>query len=159
MKRSVPTTIAIALLMFLLLLGFLMLIVIVPVLSNQMAEGYEEYSGDGLAIQVLLSSIIVTAQIILGITSFLLWRIKKQQLFVPANEKWVASMTLSLFLFAGSFIALFVWLGQQNTMPPILAIGLLGAAILSAAVGFVTLSLLGALKRAIEQNLELESVI
>ena len=100
MKRSVPTTIAIALLMFLILLGFLMLFVIVPVLSNQLSEGYEEYTGDGLAIQVLLSSIIVTAQIILGITSFLLLRIKKQQLFVPANEKWVASMTLSLFLFA-----------------------------------------------------------
>ena len=48
---------------------------------------------------------------------------------------------------------------EQNTMPPILAIGLLGGAIVSAAVGFVTLSLLGALKRAIEQNLELESVI
>jgi hypothetical protein len=112
-----------------------------------------------MAIQVLLSAIIVTAQLILGFVSFLLWRIKKHRLFVPANEKWVALLTISLFLFAGSFIALFLWLGQQNTMPPSLAIGLLGATILSAAVGFVTLSLLGALKRAIEQNLELESVI
>ena len=159
MKRSVPTTIAIALLAFLILLGFLMLLVIVPVLSTELSKSYEEYSGDEIAIQVLLSAIIVTAQFILGFVGFLLWRIKKHRLFVPANEKWVALLTISLFLFAGSFIALFLWLGQQNTMPPSLAIGLLGATILSAAVGFVTLSLLGALKRAIEQNLELESVI
>jgi hypothetical protein len=159
MKKSVFTNVAIFLLAFLILLGLLVLTFIVPVLSLELTESYEEYSGDGLAIQVLLSAIIITGLIILGFTCLLLVRIKNQKLFVPANEKWVALLTLSLFLFAGSFIALFLWLGQQNTMPPILAIGLLGAAILSAAVGFVTLSLLGALQRAIEQNLELESVI
>ncbi len=159
MKKPVFTNVAILLLAFLILLGLLMLIFTVPVLSIELTESYEEYSGDGLAIQALLSAIIITGQIILGFMCLLLLRIKKQKLFVPANEKWVALLTISLFLFGGSFVALFWWLGEQNTMPPILAIGLLGGAIVSAAFGFVTLSLLGALKRAIEQNLELESVI
>jgi hypothetical protein len=131
----------------------------VPFVAYGLQEKYTEYTGDGLWIQVMLSSIVLCGQLVLASVSILLTRIKKQQLLATSSYKYAQMLIASIFGLVGSFAVLFAWLNSENTVPPLIGYGLIFAMLFVSAIGFVTVSLYAALKEATATRLELEGVI
>jgi len=141
------------------ILGIMIHIFAIPVVSESLSKEFVEYSGDGPAIQLLLSGLVATGQIALAIVWVLLRRVTKQTLLVKSSSTWVLALAGTAFGLAAIFLALMIWLILQNTLPPFASAGLLTGILISSIVGLVTASLNGVLKDATEARFELESVI
>ena len=141
------------------ILGIMIHIFAIPVVSESLSKEFVEYSGDGPAIQLLLSGLLAAGQIALAIVWVLLRRVAKQTLLVKSSSTWVSALSVTAFGLAAIFLALMIWLILQNTLPPFVSAGLLTGILISSIVGLVTASLNGVLKDATEARLELESVI
>jgi len=131
----------------------------IPMLSRELPATYVEFNGDGLLIQIFLSTITLVAQSILLAVSLLLRRILKGSLFSESAITWVNVLATSCATFSGLLVVLLYWLTFQGAAAPAIAFGLIGGTIVAAAFAFVTLSLKYVLKAAIANQQELEAVI
>jgi len=131
----------------------------IPMLSRELPATYVEFNGDGLLIQIFLSTITLVAQSILLAVSLLLRRILKGSLFSESAITWVNVLATSCATFSGLLVVLLYWLTFQGAAAPAIAFGLIGGTIVAAAFAFVTLSLKYILKAAIANQQELEAVI
>jgi len=139
--------------------GMLFQFLFIPMLSRELPSNYVEFQGDGLSIQLFLSSITLTAQSTLFAVSFLLHRILKGTLINKSALTWVNTLAISCWSFSVLLVGLLYWLSIQGAAGPAIALGLIGAALVAAAFAFVTLSLKYVLKAAIANQQELEAVI
>jgi hypothetical protein len=139
--------------------GMLFQFLFIPMLSRELPSNYVEFQGDGLSIQLFLSSITLTAQSTLFAVSFLLHRILKGTLINKSALIWVNTLAISCSSFSVLLVGLLYWLSIQGAAGPAIALGLIGAALVAAAFAFVTLSLKYVLKAAIANQQELEAVI
>jgi len=139
--------------------GMLFHFLFIPMLSRELPATYVEFNGDGLLIQIFLSTITLVAQSILLSVSLLLRRILKGSLFSESAISWVNVLAASCATFSGLLVALLYWLTFQGAAAPAIAFGLIGGTIVAAAFAFVTLSLKYILKAAIANQQELEAVI
>jgi len=140
-------------------IGLLVQVVAVPLISSSLSDEYTEYSNDRIFIQVMLTSIILTGQLSLGFVLLLLRRVRTARLLNQDAFKWVSLLSASLFVVAATFSFLLFWLVGKNTLPPALGGGLIGAILLSATMGLVTVALKGVLRGAVAAQTELEGVI
>jgi hypothetical protein len=148
-----------AILWLLILLGLVVLGLFIPVNVSALQNTYQEYSGDGLTIQILLSVPVLIGQLILFEVMYLIRLVHRNQMFTSRAFKWVQALTISAFALAGSIGVIAIWLSNKNTLPPFVAIVLAVTFLLVLAVALVVISLLGLLKRATEASQELEGVI
>lgn len=139
--------------------GMLFHFLFIPMLSRELPATYVEFNGDGLIIQVFLSTITLAAQATLLAVSLLLRRILKGSLFSQSAITWVNVLATSCATFSAFLVALLYWLSFQGAAAPAIAFGLIGGTIVAAAFTFVTLSLKYILKAAIANEQELEAVI
>jgi hypothetical protein len=139
--------------------GLLSITVLIPTLSQELAQRYEEYTGDQFLIQSLLSCIVIAGQLTLGAIAWLLMRVKKSKLLDSRSSQAVRFLMGSLFAVSGLLAALLTWLIVKNTLPPSLLVGLSVSILLSAAAGFVVAALNRVLREATNARIELESVI
>jgi len=139
--------------------GMLFQFLFIPMLSRELPSYYVEFQGDGLSIQLFLSSITLTAQSTLFAVSFLLHRILKGTLINKSALTWVNTLAISCSSFSVLLVGLLYWLSIQGAAGPAIALGLIGASLVAAAFAFVTLSLKYVLKAAIANQQELEAVI
>jgi hypothetical protein len=139
--------------------GMLFHFLFIPMLSRELPATYVEFNGDGLLIQILLSTITLVAQSTLLAVSLLLRRILKGNLFSESAITWVNVLATSCATFSGLLVSLLYWLTFQGAAGPAIAFGLIGGAIVGAAFACVTLSLKYVLKAAIVNQHELEAVI
>ena len=143
----------------LLLLGLLIETVAIPLVSAELSTQYEEYSGDQVLIQLMLTSIVLAAQVSLLVVVGLLRRIRAGRLFNGKTFRWVWGLVFSFTLLAANFAILLGWLMSENTLPPSLFVALFVAILLSVTVALVTLVLRGVLSSAIDTQIEMEGVI
>jgi len=139
--------------------GMLFHFLFIPMLCRELPATYVEFNGDGLLIQIFLSTITLVAQSTLLSVSMLLRRILKGSLFSESAISWVNGLAASCATFSGLLVALLYWLTFQGAAAPAIAFGLIGGTIVAAAFAFVTLSLKHLLKAAIANQQELEAVI
>ena len=139
--------------------GMLFHFLFIPMLSRELPATYVEFNGDGLLIQIFLSTITLVAQSTLLAVSMLLRRILKGSLFSESAITWVNILATSCATFSGLLVALLYWLTFQGAAAPAIAFGLIGGTIVAVAFAFVTLSLKYVLKAAIANQQELEAVI
>jgi len=139
--------------------GMLFHFLFIPMLSRELPATYVEFNGDGLLIQIFLSTITLVAQSTLLAVSLLLRRILKGSLFSESAITWVNILATSCATFSGLLVALLYWLTFQGAAAPAIAFGLIGGTIVAVAFAFVTLSLKYVLKAAIANQQELEAVI
>jgi hypothetical protein len=144
---------------FLILIGLLILVVIIPVNSQGLESTYEEFKGDSLTIQALTSLVTMCCIVALAAIARLLNRIRFGGLHSTAAQRWVDVLAGSSFALGGSFALLFAWLSSQNAVSPFAAIGLLTGIAIAATVGFITLTLKSVLQEATAAQQELEGVI
>lgn len=131
----------------------------IPMLSRELPDNYVEFHGDGVLIQVFLSSITLAAQLVLLSISILLHRIVRGTLINGTAIIWVNTLAVSSLTFSALLGALLFWLTSQEAAGPAVAFALIGAAMLGATITCVTLSLKYVLKDAIANQRELEAVI
>lgn len=131
----------------------------IPMLSRELPDNYVEFHGDGVLIQVFLSSITLAAQLVLLSISILLHRIVRGTLINGTAIVWVNTLAVSSLTFSALLGALLFWLTSQEAAGPAVAFALIGAAMLGATITSVTLSLKYVLKDAIANQRELEAVI
>ena len=148
-----------AILWLLILIGLVVLGLFIPANVSALQNSYQEYSGDGLTIQTLLSVPVLIGQLILFEVMYLIRLVHRNQMFTNRAFKWVQALTISAFALAGSIAVVAIWLANKNTLPPFVAIVLAVTFLLVLAVALVVISLLGLLKRATEASQELEGVI
>ena len=139
--------------------GMLFHFLFIPMLSRELPDNYVEFHGDGLLIQLFLSSITLAAQLVLLSISILLHRIAKGTLINRTAITWVNTLAFSCLAFSALLVALLFWLTSQEAAGPAVAFGLIGATMLGATITCVTLSLKYVLKDAISNQQELEAVI
>ena len=143
----------------LIFVGLVGQVFVIPYLSAELAQTFVEYANDQVLIQVMLTAVVLSGQITLGLIWLLLRRIRLQRLLTEATLKWVKALAASLISVGAAFIVLFAWLALKNTMPPSLAIALLLAVLVSATAALVTIALKQVLQEANSNRLELEGVI
>ena len=148
-----------AILWLLILIGLVVLVLFIPVNVSALQNTYQEYSGDGLTIQILLSVPVLIGQLILFEVMYLIRLVHRNQMFTNRAFKWVQALTISAFALAGSIGVIAIWLSNKNTLPPFVLMVLAVSFLLVLAVALVVISLLGLLKRATEASQELEGVI
>ena len=134
-------------------------LVAIPANASGLAAMYVEYRGDQITIQILLSLIGVTGQVVLWAVWKLLQKIKTQTLLEQSSAKEVRLLAYGSFSFSAAFFALMVWLVTQNTLPPFLSGGIIIAMTIGVTVGLVTLALKQVLLEAIDARDELSGVI
>lgn len=139
--------------------GMLLHFLLIPMLSLELPASYIEFRGDGVLIQLLLSSITLATQMTLLSIYLLLRRIIKGELISVISVKWVNVLAGSAFAFTGLLVALLSWLTSQEAAGPAIAFGLIGGILIGATVTLVTLSLKFVLQDAIANHQELEAVI
>jgi hypothetical protein len=144
---------------FLIFIGVLILLWVIPQNSEGLERTYDEFKGDALTIQVLLSLITICCIAALLAISRLLNRIRFGGLHSTEAQRWVNALALSSFALVGSFVILFAWLSSQNAVGPLAAIGLFAGISIAATVGFITLALKSVLLEATANQQELEGVI
>jgi hypothetical protein len=140
-------------------IGFALHLVAVPVLSQELEYRYVEYRGDRELIQWLLSSIVGFGQLALGVVVYLLLRLKGQRLLESSSANAVRLLIAALLGVAGTVAGLLGWLIAQNTMPPALLLLLVLSICVALAVALVTVALLEVLREAIVSKEELAGVI
>lgn len=143
----------------LLMLGVLIETLAIPQVSADLSNQYEEYRGDEFWIQLMLTSIVVAAQVSLFVIVSLLRRIRFGRLFNRASLMWVWGLVVSFALIAATLAFLLGWLMAENTLPPSLFIALFVAILLSVTVALVTVALRGVLRNAIDTQIEMQGVI
>jgi len=144
---------------FLIFIGVLVLLLVIPQNSEGFERTYDEFKGDALTIQVLTSLITICCIVALLAISRLLNRIRFGGLHTPLSQKWVSVLIGSSFALGVSFLILLVWLSSQNAVGPLAAIGLLTGITIAATIGFITLALKSVLVEATANQQELEGVI
>jgi hypothetical protein len=140
-------------------IGFALHLVAIPVLSQELEYRYVEYRGDRELIQWLLSSIVGFGQLALGVVVYLLLRLKGQRLLESSSANAVRLLIAALLGVAGTVVGLLGWLIAQNTMPPALLLLLVLSICVALAVALVTVALLEVLREAIVSKEELAGVI
>ena len=140
-------------------IGFALHLVAIPVLSQELEYRYVEYRGDRELIQWLLSSIVGFGQLALGVVVYLLLRLKGQRLLESSSANAVRLLIAALLGVAGTVAGLLGWLIAQNTMPPALLLLLVLSICVALAVALVTVALLEVLREAIVSKEELAGVI
>jgi hypothetical protein len=140
-------------------IGFALHLVAIPVLSQELESRYVEYRGDRELIQWLLSSIVGFGQLALGVVVYLLLRLKRQRLLESSSANAVRLLIAALLGVAGTVVGLLGWLIAQNTMPPALLLLLVLSICVALAVALVTVALLEVLREAIVSKEELAGVI
>ena len=148
-----------ALLWLIFAIGGLVVLLIVPVLATDLTQAYNEYAQDQFAIQTLLTIPVILGMVIVLAVLLLLRLIHNDRMLSTSAYKWVRGLSISTFGLAASLFAIGVWLNNKNTLPPLIAVILATGALISLAVGFVTLTLMSLLKRATSAIEELEGVI
>jgi hypothetical protein len=159
MRQNTLTRVAESLVWLVIFFGIVLQTVAFPQVSQSLSVQYSEYAGDSVAIQIILSAIVLVGQIVLVMIWLLLSRIRLDSLFSTNTLAWVSALVWSLFVSATTFGILMVWLVNKNTLPPGIAILLLLAIITSSTVALVTLSLKSVLREAIANRIELDGVI
>ena len=147
------------LLWFLQLIALAIHLLFIPATASHLAAVYVEYSGDAVTIQVLLSLIVVSSQVVLWAVWKLLERIKTRQLLDASSIGDVRLLASGSFAVSAFFFALMVWLIVKNTLPPSLSAGLIVAMVVGVTVGLATMALKQVLLEAIAARDELEGVI
>lgn len=148
-----------AILWGLIALAAIVLATFIPINSAALQESYVEFANDALTIQILLSVPVLIGQLILFEVMSLIRLVHRNQMFTNHAFKWVRALAISAFALAGSIGFIAVWLANENTLPPFVAMVLVAAFLLVLAVALVVISLLGLLKRATEASQELDGVI
>jgi len=139
--------------------GLLGIFILIPVLSAELSDQYVEYRGDKISIQLILSFLTACIVAVTVIIALLLRKVKQGNLLRESSKPEVRALSITFFTLAISIIILFVWLSNQNTMPPGLVLILFGGFAVSVAAGLTTRSLSGVLVEAISNREELEEVI
>jgi hypothetical protein len=144
---------------FIILMGFAVLVFVIPLNSDVFQSRYVEFRGDALSIQFLTSLPVVCSMLSLVAITRLLNRIAYGGLHSSSSQKWVNILVGSSFGVGGSFILLFAWLTTQNAMAPIALIALVIGIAIAATIGFITLALKSVLLEATSDHEELEGLI
>jgi Protein of unknown function (DUF2975) len=139
--------------------GLFLELLIIPMVSQELPNRFTELAGDGILIQLNLTSITIAGQLILISISALLRRISNHELLSAAALGWVNTLVVSAMTLAALLILLFAWLTSQDATGPAVAFSLIGGILLVATLGLVTISLRSVLREAITNRLELEGVI
>ena len=156
---SIFAQIASWLIWFIILMGFLVLVFVLPMNSDLFQSRYEEFRGDALTIQVLTSLPVVGSMVSLLAITRLLNRIAFGGIHSPSAQRWVNVLVASSFAIGGTFVLLYAWLTYQNAMPPIAVIALVIGVAIAATIGFITLALKSVLLEATSDHQELEGLI
>lgn len=159
MQKTLATRVSEFLIWVLISIGLAIQLFALPQISESLAQQYSEYSSDRTVIQVMLSSIVTVAQIVLALIWLLLSRIRTRTLIAQNTLKWVTTLAASLFVAAAAFSFLLAWLIAKDTLPPGLAAVLMLATLVSFTVAMVTISLKAVLREAVSTHLELQAVI
>lgn len=144
---------------FIILMGFALLVFVIPMNSDLFQSRYVEFRGDALTIQFLTSLPVFGSMFSLLAITRLLSRITYGGLHSASAQRWVNLLVGSSFAVGVAFILLFVWLTGQNAMAPIVVIVLLIGTAIAAIVGFITLALKSVLLEATSDHKELEGLI
>lgn len=144
---------------FIILMGFAVLVFVIPLNSDLFQSRYVEFRGDALTIQFLTSLPVVCSMLSLLAITRLLNRIAYGGLHSSSSQKWVNVLVGSSFGVGACFILLFAWLTTQNAMAPIALIALVIGIAIAATIGFITLALKSVLLEATSDHEELEGVI
>lgn len=144
---------------FLILIGVLMLLWVIPANSEGLERTYDEFKGDALTIQALTSPVAICCIAALLAIARLLNRIRFGGLHSTIAQKWVSVLIGSSFALGVTFAVLFAWLSSQNAVGPLAAIVLLTGIAIAATVGFITLALKSVLLEATANQQELAGVI
>ena len=150
---------AIATLALLILLTTVGLVFVVPAISQGLVTEFSEYANDRWAIQGLLSVPVALTAFTFAEIIYLLRLLNTSEILSDSAFKWVKLLAFTTLALAVSILMIFIWLMGKNTLPPAVAIVLIGSFLLAQAVSFVTFSLLGLLKKATRATQDLEGVI
>jgi len=159
MKSNTATLFAGISIWALIAIGVAFLALFIPILSGELSETYTEYASDKLAIQILLSSVVVTGLVTLASIAWLLVRLKNSKLLLEPSLGVVSLLMFALFGVAASFASLLTWLSVKNTLPPSVLLILVVAILLATSAAFVVASLKNVLQEATAARQELEGVI
>ena len=143
----------------LLLIGLLIEIFVIPTNAQSLQARYSEYAGDAPSITAILIGIVFFGQGTLIAISLLLSRIAQGTLLSRSSVRRVSFLVYTLSGVGLMFGTLLIWLMFQNTLPPVVHIGIWVAILLATASALVVKALKGVLQMAIENKTELESVI
>jgi len=144
---------------FIILMGFALLVFVIPMNSDLFQSRYVEFRGDALTIQFLTSLPVICSMFSLLAITRLLSRITYGGLHSASAQRWVNLLVGSAFAVGVAIILLFMWLTGQNAMAPIVVIVLLIGTAIAAIVGFITLALKSVLLEATSDRKELEGLI
>ena len=158
-KLRVVSNLAISMTWALVAFGLLLEIYAIPVVSQELASTYVEYSGERMTIQLLLSGLVVAGQASLVVIALLLSRIKDRALLEKSSANLAFILATTFLGVAALLFGLMQWLVMKNTLPPAIAIFLVVSILLSAIASLVTFSLTEVLKEATRARVELERVI
>lgn len=148
-----------AFLVLLFIVGIAVLVWLVPNLSQYLDDRWSEFRGQKDELQFLMSLPVIFAELILGLTFYLNLLLVGQQMFKQSATKWIWALSGSIFGLALSFVGIYRWLDLKTAMPPIIGIFLVIAILLTLALGFIVVTMLGLLNRATNAIRELEEVI
>ena len=140
-------------------IGVLGLLAIVPTVAADLATSFSEYQGDQVLLTLMLGTPVAVFVLILIEVAYLLWLVNNDRILSPQVFKWVRLLSISSFALALSLLVIGLWLTTKNTLPPAVLFVLTSLILLAAAVGFVTRSLQGLLKKATDAAADLEGVI
>lgn len=140
-------------------IGVLGLLAIVPTIAANLATSFSEYQGDQVLISFLLGTPVAVFVIILIEVAYLFWLVNNDRILSPRVFKWVRLLSISSFALALSLLVIGLWLTAKNTLPRAVLFVLTALILLASAVGFVTRSLQGLLKKATDAAADLEGVI
>jgi hypothetical protein len=156
---TVFAQIATWLIWFMILMGFALLVFVIPLNSDLFQSRWVEFRGDAITIQILTSLPVVFSMVSLLAITRLLSRIAYGGLHSTTTQRWVNILVGSSFSVGGSFIILSGWLTGQNAMAPLVVIVLIIGTAIAATVGFITLALKSVLIKATSDHNELEGLI
>ncbi len=144
---------------FIILMGFAVLVFVIPLNSDLFQSRYVEFRGDSFTIQLLTSLPVVFSMFSLLAITRLLSRVAYGGLHSASAQGWVNLLVGSSFAVGGAFIILAIWLTGESAMAPLVVIVLLVGTAIAATVGFITLALKSVLLEATSDHKELEGLI
>ena len=144
---------------WMLMLFGVLVAVAVPFFASALVDEYSEYANDYLLITTILLVPILLAESLLAVILVLLRRIRVDQMFSVATQKWVTALSYIATATSVSFGVILLWLIAKDTLPPAVGLVLLIAFFTPLAVALVVRTLLVLLKRATLVTEELAGVV
>jgi hypothetical protein len=132
---------------------------VIPNVTNLLVDRFAEFANERVSIQLYLTAPVVLTEFILLLIMYLIYLINREKMFTNSVYKWIWMLAGASFGLFVSLVAMYKWLDFIGALPPVVALFLMFSGLLSLAVSFVVLTMLGLLKKATQAARELEGVI